>query len=281
MEVPKDKNEVPHYLPGKNPCIEDFAKLTRAARPCSAARRDVPRVHADGRTAENESARRVPPSSAIVGAALTPPQRPRCAQRVDRDRHVQGNVHMIVGAGANIAVQVGDDGVLVVDTGAARRARRCWRRSRQLSDKEIRWIINTTRSRSHGRQRAVSQAGRTVNGNLAAIVAHENVLARMTAAEAARSPRAAQHVLRGARDFPFNGEAVILYHVPSAHSDGDIVVYFRRSDVIVAGDCLRDDRSIRSSISQTAAASTGSSTALNRMLDLAVPSKICRRAAPT
>ncbi len=83
---------------------------------------------------------------------------------------------MIVGAGANIAVQVGEDGVLVVDTGDAGRATRCWRRSSELApDKEIRWIVNTTCRPDHtGGNEQLSKAGRTVNGNTAAIVAHEN-----------------------------------------------------------------------------------------------------------
>ena len=58
--------------------------------------------------------------------------------------HVQGNVHMIVGAGANVAVQVGPDGVVVVDTGGAGMGEKVLAAIRQLSDKPIRWIVNTT-----------------------------------------------------------------------------------------------------------------------------------------
>ena len=86
--------------------------------------------------------------------------------------HVQGNVHLIVGAGANIAVQVGEDGVLVVDTGAAGSSEKVLNAIKQLApNKEIRWIINTGVRPDHiGGNESISRAGRTVNGNVAAIV---------------------------------------------------------------------------------------------------------------
>ena len=74
---------------------------------------------------------------------------------------VQGNVYMIVGAGANIAVQVGDDGVLVVDTGAAGQSDKVLAAIKGLAPgKEIRWIVNTgVHGRSHRRQRAGLEGG--------------------------------------------------------------------------------------------------------------------------
>ena len=98
-----------------------------------------------------------------------------------RTSHVAGNVHLITGAGGNVVVSAGDNGVLVVDTGAAAARDRVLAAIRKLSDKPIRWIINTSSDLDHtGGNERVSQAGVTVNGNPAAIVAHENVLARMT-----------------------------------------------------------------------------------------------------
>src|SRR4029453_4508467 len=94
--------------------------------------------------------------------------------------HVQGNLHMLVGAGANIAVQVGDDGVLVVDTGIAATSEKVIAALRRLSVGPIRGIVNTNGDPDPtGGKTAVSHAGRTVNGNAAAIHAHEDVLTRM------------------------------------------------------------------------------------------------------
>src|SRR5207249_7487355 len=63
--------------------------------------------------------------------------------------HVQGNVYLLVGAGGNIAVQIGDEGVLVVDTGLAQHADNVLAAIRKLSDKPIRYIINTQLGPDH------------------------------------------------------------------------------------------------------------------------------------
>jgi cyclase len=159
------------------------------------------------------------------------------AQSTIETFHVQGNVYMLVGAGPNVAVQIGDEGVLVVDTGTRASREQLLAAIRGLSDKPIRWIINTSSDADHtGGNETISQAGQTVNGNPAAIIAHENVLARMTAENRPVTELPLNTFFEDGRDFSFNDEAVFLYHVPSAHTDGDIVVYFRGSDVLVAGD---------------------------------------------
>ena len=67
---------------------------------------------------------------------------------------VQGNVYLLAGAGGNMAVQIGEDGVLLVDTGAGTLTDKVLAAIRQLSDKPIRFILNTNaQTRSHGRQR--------------------------------------------------------------------------------------------------------------------------------
>jgi len=152
--------------------------------------------------------------------------------------HVQGKVWMIHGAASNIAVQIGNDGILVVDTGGSETADEVLAAIRELSpDKPIRWIVNTQAHSDHtGGNETISQAGETVNGNPAAIVAHENVLARMSGEDRPPTEWPLNTFFESSRDFYFNGEAVFLYHVPSAHTDGDIMVYFRGSDVLVTGD---------------------------------------------
>ena len=150
--------------------------------------------------------------------------------------HVQGNVHMLVGAASNIAVQIGDDGILVVDTGNRETSDDVLAAIRALSDKPIRWIINTHEHVDHtGANEALSSAGITVNGNPAAIVAHENVLTRMAMADRPVPEWPLNTFFESQRDFYFNGEAIFLYHIPSAHTDGDILVHFRGSDVLVTG----------------------------------------------
>jgi cyclase len=192
------------------------------------------------------------------------------AQESIESYHVQGNVHMLLGAGANVAVQVGEEGVLVVDTGASASREALLAAIRRLSDRPIRWIINTNSELDHtGGNETVSQAGLTVNGNPAAIVSHENVLARMTAANRPVTEMPLNTFFESGRDFFFNGEAVFLYHAPS-HSDGDIFVYFRGSDVLVAGDLFVTTQYPVIDV-DAGGRVDGYLDGLNKMLDIAVP----------
>jgi cyclase len=190
--------------------------------------------------------------------------------------HVQGQVHLLVGAGGNIAVQAGDEGVLVVDTGLPQHAEKVLAAVRTLSSGPIRYIVNTHFHEDHtGGNAVIAKAGGTTNGNPTPIVAYENVLLRMSARTGERSlaPTIAwptsSYVTRQ-KDFFFNDEPIVVYHDDAAHTDGDSVVLFRRSDVIMAGDVFNMtsypviDRANGGGVQ-------GVIAALNRVLDLAVP----------
>jgi glyoxylase-like metal-dependent hydrolase (beta-lactamase superfamily II) len=296
MEIDRPKNEVPHFLAGTNPSLEEYAE--RYGIPLEAARGGAETTYPEymttlrsmagpatatnlGRTlsgpaGEPDKARSTTPAGeADKPRPATPaggPDKARPATDV-QTIHVQGNVHMIVGAGSNIAVQVGDDGVVVVDTGNGQLSDKVIAAIKALSNKEIRWVINTEFDRDHaGGNEAISKAGRTVNGNPAAVVAHENAAARMAQAGVPDNGRPFNTYFEPARDFPFNGEPVMIYHDDAAHTDGGSMVMFRRSDVIVAGDAFL------TTTYPVIDAKNGGSVAgiirsLNRILDLAVPSK--------
>jgi glyoxylase-like metal-dependent hydrolase (beta-lactamase superfamily II) len=188
--------------------------------------------------------------------------------------HVQGNLHMLVGAGANIAVQVGDDGVLVVDTGIAATSEKVIAAIRRLSDGPIRWIVNTNGDPDHtGGNTAVSHAGRTVNGNAAAIHAHEDVLTRMDKAGVPQSSWPLNTYYEPSKDFYFNGEAIFLHHAPAAHTSGDTIVYFRHSDVIVAGDVFMTT-TYPMIDTKNGGTVEGLIDGMNRVLDIAVPKRL-------
>jgi cyclase len=160
---------------------------------------------------------------------------------------VQGNVYMLVGAGANIAAQVGDDGILVVDTGTEAMAQKTAAELRRLSPKPIRWVVNTDGDPDHTGGNAAlprSVVGGEGGGAPPRIVAHESVLNRMSAASG-KVPDALwpnDEYFLPTKDFSFNGEAVVVYHVPAAHTDGDSIVHFRRSDVLATGDVFTPGR---------------------------------------
>jgi glyoxylase-like metal-dependent hydrolase (beta-lactamase superfamily II) len=212
-----------------------------------------------------------------IGAALGLAARAQTPAAAPLDTfHVGGNVHMIVGAGGNIAVQVGDEGVLVVDTGLAANVDRVLATIGTLSRQPIRWIINTHFHPDHtGGNEALAKAGSRTNGGPAEIIAHERVLTRMSAPAGKQSPTPAaawptDTYVPEEKDIYFNGEAVMVYHEPMAHTDGDSIVFFRKSDVVVAGDTFVTttypfiDRANGGSVQ-------GELNALNRILDLTVP----------
>jgi glyoxylase-like metal-dependent hydrolase (beta-lactamase superfamily II) len=216
------------------------------------------------------SARRRVVELAIAGAALSGGAAASAQQSVEA-YHVQGNVHLLLGAGANVAVQVGEEGVLVVDTGARASREALLAAVRELSDGPIRWIVNTSADLDHtGGNETISQAGMTVNGNPAAIVSHENVLARMTAANRPVTEMPLNTFFEAGRDFYFNGEAIFLHHVPSAHTDGDILVHFRGSDVLVAGDLFVTTHYPVIDL-EAGGGIDGFIDGLNTMLDITVP----------
>lgn len=189
---------------------------------------------------------------AAVGLSLAPAR----AQETDfstaevRVWPVQGNVHMLVGPVGNAVFQIGDDGVLVVDTQFAELSDKLLAAIRTLSDGPIRYVINTHAHPDHtGGNEPIAAAGSTIaGGNVtgaiadagegAAILAHENVLVAMAGQEPPVPFDAlpTETFFVPQKDLYFNDEAVLVLHQPNAHTNGDSLVYFRGSDVIASGD---------------------------------------------
>jgi glyoxylase-like metal-dependent hydrolase (beta-lactamase superfamily II) len=195
---------------------------------------------------------------------------------------VQGNVWIIPHAGANIAVQVGPEGVLMVDTGAAGQTDAVIAAIRELTPLPIRYIINTSVSPDHigGNEKLTALAGGATDGKgkgpTPNTLAQDNVLRRMsTPGPNGQTPYPVQAwptdgYFAERRELHFNGEAIDILHQPDAHSDGDSLVYFRASDVLVSGD-LFTTTNLPLIDAKLGGTYQGMLDALNNMVDIAVP----------
>jgi glyoxylase-like metal-dependent hydrolase (beta-lactamase superfamily II) len=198
--------------------------------------------------------------------------------------HVRDGIYMLVGAGGNTTLQVGDDGVLVVDTKLRAASGVLLDAIRQISDKPIRYVINTHWHPDHvGSNELIAKSGSTIaGGNVsgaiadagegAAVIAHENVLVRMSSQDTPPPFEAWPTVtlFMPQKDLYFNGEAIEILHQPAAHTDGDSLVFFRRSDVISTGDVFTTTAYpvIRP---EDGGGIDGVIAALNRIIEITVP----------
>jgi glyoxylase-like metal-dependent hydrolase (beta-lactamase superfamily II) len=248
-EIPNQKKGyVPHHLPGTNVQMNEFP-----------------------------AKRRVPPEAALGGAETTYPEymlklrgqpaaaavtrvTPASAKANNTRKEtvptievlpVQGNVYAITGAGANIAVQIGDDGVVLVDTGVAASNERVMNAIRQLSSKPIRFVVNTNARADHtGANEQFARSGRKMGGGLlvggyagdgAMVIAHEAVLKAMSAPTGKTPPTPSggwptDSYPGVSKEIYANNEGISILHPGAANTNGDSIAYFRRSDVVVTGD---------------------------------------------
>jgi glyoxylase-like metal-dependent hydrolase (beta-lactamase superfamily II) len=195
---------------------------------------------------------------------------------------IRDNVYMLAGPGANTTVQIGRDGVTVVDPQTSAAAGSLLAAIRRLSDQPVRFIVNTTLDPDHiGGNEAVAKSGQVLAGGNtrpatvagtggAPIFAHEKLLNRLSESGAPPASLPTDSYFVKQKDMFVNGEAVQLLHVPAAHTDGDTIVFFRRSDVISTGDVFTPDRYPVIDLARGGSIE-GLLAGINYILELAVP----------
>jgi len=214
---------------------------------------------------------------------------------------VFGNVFLVARGPSNVAVQIGDEGVLLVDAATAAVSDRVLEAVRVLSDGPLSYIINTTSDREHyGGNARLGKAG--VNPTVAPrglagpgsapddnqggggnnpvqlrptgaiVIAHENLLNRMNV-EPTTEPFEmwpSNSFFTAKKTMWFNDEPIEILHAPAAHTDGDVLVFFRRSDVVVAGDVIHTLQYPSFDVAR-GGSMHGILDALNRIIDITVP----------
>jgi glyoxylase-like metal-dependent hydrolase (beta-lactamase superfamily II) len=194
---------------------------------------------------------------------------------------VQGNVALITAGGVNVTVQTGKNGVVLVDTPPAELVPQVLARIRTLTPQtNIRYIINTSLDPDHIGGNPALLGPAAARGlpfgfaglNRPNVIAHENVLNRLSAATPPTPPAMlpTTEYFLPSMDIFANGEAIVISHVPSAHTDGDSIAFFRRSDVISTGDIYTPGRFPVIDLERGGSVQ-GLIAALGRVLDIAVP----------
>ena len=214
--------------------------------------------------------------------SLLAQQRPADDKAALETIQIRPNVYVIFGAGGNVAVHVGEDGVILVDSGATAMADTLLQAVKAITKQPIRMIINTSADADHvGGNDKVGAAGIAINPDNfsdeehATVLAHENVLQRMSTPKGNETPFPVEMwpnetFTSKLRSMYLNDDAIQVIRQLGAHSDGDIMVHFRRADVIATGDVL-DLRHFPVIDPARGGSIQGELEGLNHLLDLTVP----------
>jgi len=184
---------------------------------------------------------------------------------------VRPDFYMIAGAGAHIGAQIGSDGVVLVNTGTEDASEDVLAAIRGLTWEPIRYIINTSADPD------VLGGNATLSNfpSVLAVMAHENVLRAVSAPTGQASAFSVatwptETFFAPRRYLYLNDEGIEIFHAPSAHSDGDAIVFFRRSDVVVPGHVVDDTRFPVIDLARGGSIH-GEIDALNKVIELAIP----------
>ena len=274
---PGVKYTVPHFLPGENPNLTEVAvkykvpveglrggaETTYPEWRATGEKLPVPTAQFTLKPVYNDA------STRIAALADAQPKRPPTYDKVDAT-HVAGTVYMLAGAGGNIAFSSGGDGVVLVDTGAAQASDKVLAAIRQVAESWkpaeitdsasrfadkwlglhtfrepiIRMIVNTSANPDHvGGNASVRKSAmfRPLGG--LEVVAHDNAANRLAEGKPDElSLPTSTYFAEKFTVFRFlNNEAVQVFHMKNAITDGDSAVWFRHSDVVVTGDVYNSD----------------------------------------
>jgi glyoxylase-like metal-dependent hydrolase (beta-lactamase superfamily II) len=247
------EDQVESYFWGRHPFVREFADknkiplLGTLGGPVTMYAELFDKTH-DDKAAEAAALAELKPSAGPVQASRAPDPTPH-----DGEIHVlpvQGNIFMLTGDGGNIAVQVGEQGPMVVNSGAGAIPDKIVAAIKKLSDKPIQFIVNTgfqpdltggnVKLRAAGFDPSVQGSffsGQFVDaGKGATIIGHQNVQNHLMALKTASDGWPSDTFLESRRRKFHNGEAVEIFHMPNAVTDADSIVHFRRDDVFVTGD---------------------------------------------
>lgn len=162
-----------------------------------------------------------------------------CAQAKDviiKTTKLSDNIYMLEGRGGNIGVSVGEDGVIMIDSQFAPLSDKIIAAIKELSDKDIKYLVNTHHHGDHtGGNGNISKLGTQ-------IVAHDNVRKRVKANVKQSDESLPIITFNDKLSIHINGEQALIFHVENAHTDGDAMLYFTQSNALHTGDTYFNGR---------------------------------------
>jgi glyoxylase-like metal-dependent hydrolase (beta-lactamase superfamily II) len=280
------EDQVENYAWGQHPFLREFADKNKI--PLLATLGGPQTMYPEILDKVKDAAAADAAAKAELSPASGSPRPSRAIDPTPRDGEihvlpVQGNLYMLLGDGGNIAVQVGEQGAMVVNSGAGKLSDKVIAAIKKLSDKPLQFVVNTSfhpdYTGGNAKLRAAgfdpSVLGSFFSGQFAdagqgaTIIGQQNVQTRLIALKTPGDGWPSDTFIQGRRRKFHNGEAVEIFYQPNATSDGDSIVHFRRSDVIVTGEVFstvsypRIDVKVGGSIQ-------GEIQALNNILDRTV-----------
>jgi cyclase len=247
------KNDyVPSHLFGQNPFIQEYADKNKVPLLGAFGGKETTYPEFLGALKDTSASEAAAKSKMLPAEASETSRAPDPAPTDGNIHvfHVAGGVYLLAGDGANIALQLGPQGAMVVDTGAGRLSEKAIAEIGKLSTRPIQFIVNTSFHSDHvGGNKKLQAAGADPSltgsffsnqfadaGQGATVIGHQNVQTRMQAQKPPMEAPPSDTYFEDRRRKYHNDEAVEIFPMPNAITDGDSIVHFRRSDVIVTGD---------------------------------------------
>lgn len=268
-ELANDRYRVPHFMPGTNHLMEEFSELNKI--PMWVLRAGAATMYPEFMDQLRQGPPVQVPTEAIAADRAAAQSRETPGDAL-HSFHVKDQVWLIAGGGANITVNAGDEGVFVVDTGTEAMADSVMAEIRKIAgDKPVRYVANTSWYPEHaGGNAKIAEGTKIPVPQRAAIISHENTLAKLSELSKPGDALPTDTFFGVSKQVRLNDEPIDIVFMPNAHTEGDVFVYFRKSDVLCVGDII-NTAGYPIIKTEEGGSMNGEIAALNRILDITVP----------
>jgi len=268
-EVANSRYRVPHFLWGQNTLMKEFSELNQI--PMWALQAGPETMYPEFMDQLKVGKAAGLPELSKVAERAAAATRPPDTQAAIHSFKLKDQSWLISDGRTNVTVNVGDEGVMLVDTGREDMADGILAEIRKIAGDKLRYLANTSWYPDHtGGNAKLSEGTKVPVPQRAAIISHENALAKLSEMGKSGDHLPTDTFFGKDKQIRFNDEPVDVIYVPDAHTDGDVLVYFRKSDVLCVGDII-NAHGYPVIKPEEGGGINGEIDALNRILDITVP----------